>query len=109
MSVMPCPKGDGQCTVGDSAVAVEHGQVFVATREELAERWHVDLADVRPRVRVDAELRALLDAHVEAVQASEEGAALLATPMPMPEKVARHARLVVVECDPCRHLFMAEL
>jgi hypothetical protein len=104
---MPCPNGDGRCTVGESAVAMEHGQVFLTTREELADRWEVDLENVRPRVRVDATLQAVLDAHVQAVQASEEGVAMQA--MPMPEKVARHARLVVVECDPCGHRFMAEL
>ncbi len=107
MSVMQCPNGDGQCTVSDSAVAMEHGKVFLATREELADRWETNLENVRPRVLIDATLQAVLDAHVKAEQVSEEGVVLQA--MPMPAKVTKHARLVVVECGPCGHRFMAEV
>lgn len=107
MSVMPCPNGDGQCTIGDSAVAMEHGQVFVTTREELAERWQADLANVRPQLLVDEQLQSLLDAHVEALHAPAGMVAMQAAPMPA--KVTRFAHLVVVECGPCGHRFMADI
>jgi hypothetical protein len=86
---------------------MEHGRVFVTTREELADRWQVDLANVRPRVLVDEKLQSLLDTHVEALHASATGPAMQAAPMPA--NVTRYAQLVVVECGPCGHRFMADI